>query len=198
LIGGIRTQMQLATTAKGHSMPFVGTEHGYSSGTHGTYGAGSDLNQSIADVRSTIILLGEGYKLDFAFYIADYTLTANSTSEDYFGYYWNLNPKISFGTDKIGPKPAAPAYSAMTYWLDGTTTVGPLANLGGTQLGYHFTRAGKTILAVWDYAANTTMNVPVSAASAKVCDWMGNCRTATSNAGTLALKVGIAPQYVIF
>ncbi len=85
----------------------------------------------------------------------------------------------------------------MTYWLDGTTTVGPLANLSGTQLGYRFTRSGKTILAVWDYKANTTVNVPMSTATAKVCDWMGNCHTATSNAGTLTLKVGVAPLYVI-
>src|SRR5260370_6913485 len=84
----------------------------------------------------------------------------------------------------------------MTYWLDGTTTVGPLANLSGTQLGYRFTRSGKTILTVWDYKANTTMSVPVSAPSAKVCDWMGNCKTETSNAGTLTLKAGIAPLYL--
>jgi hypothetical protein len=199
LVGGIRTQMELATAAKGHSMPFLGTEHGYGSGSHGSYGTGSELRQGLADVRSTIILLGEGFKLDFAFYIADYySQSATSTSQDYYGYYWNLNPNINYGTDKIGPKPAAPAYAAMTYWLDGTTTVGPLTNLGGTQLGYRFTRSGKTILAVWDYTANTTMNVPVSAATANVCDWMGNCRTVTSNAGTLALKVGVAPLYVIF
>src|SRR6266852_103699 len=166
LVGGIRTQMKLATAAKGHSMAFVGTEHGYSSGTNGSYGAGNDLNQALADVRSTIILLGEGFKLDCAFYIADYYAQgANTPGKDYFGYYWNLNPKINYGTDKMGPKPAAPAYAAMTYWLDGTTTVGPLANLSGTQLGYRFTLRGKTILTVWDYKANTTMRLPVSASS---------------------------------
>src|SRR6266403_480522 len=199
LIAGIRTQMALATAAKGHSMPFLGTEHGYSSGIHGSYGTGSELRQGLADVRSTIILLGEGFKVDFAFYIADYyAQSANSTTQDYFGYYWNLNPAINFGTDKIAPKPAAPAYAAMTYMLDGSTSIGPLTNLHGTQVGYHFTRSGKNILALWDYTANTTMDVPVSAATAKVCDWMGNCRTVAPNAGTLTLKVGVAPLYVIF
>ncbi len=199
LITGIRTQMALATAAKGHSMPFLGTEHGYSSGVHGSYAAGNELKQALADMRSTIILLGEGFKVDFAFYIADYyAQSANSTTQDYFGYYWNLNPAINFGTDKIGPKPGAPAYAAMTYWLDGSTSIGPLTNLGGTQLGYHFTRSGKNILAVWDYTANTTMTVPVSATTTKVCDWMGNCRTVAPNAGTLTLKVGVAPLYVIY
>jgi hypothetical protein len=199
LVAGVRTQMQLATAAKGHSIPFLGTEHGYSSGTHGTVAAGSDLDAGLADIRSTLILLGEGFKLDFAFYIADYySQSANSPSQDYFGYYWNLDPKINIGTDKIGPKPGAPAYAAMTYWLDGSTTVGPLTGLSGTQLGYRFTRGGETILAVWDYKANTTMSVPVSASTAKVCDWMGNCQSAASSGGTLKLKVGVSPQYVIF
>jgi hypothetical protein len=199
IVAGVRMQMQLATAAKGHSMPFLGTEHGYSSGSHGSYGAGNELNAGLADVRSTIILLGEGFKLDFAFYIADYySLSANSPTQDYYGYYWNLNPAIKYGTDKVGPKPGAPAYAAMTYWLDGTASIGPLTNLSGTQLGYHFTRSGKNILAVWDYTANTTMNVPVTTATASVCDWMGNCRTMASNSGTLALKVGVAPQYVIY
>ena len=180
-------------------MPFLGTEHGYSSGVHGSYAAGNELKQALADMRSTIILLGEGFKVDFAFYIADYyAQSANSTTQDYFGYYWNLNPAINFGTDKIAPKPAAPAYAAMTYMLDGSTSIGPLTNLHGTQVGYHFTRSGKNILALWDYTANTTMDVPVSAATAKVCDWVGNCHTVTSNGGTLAVKVGVAPAYVIY
>ena len=199
LITGIRTQMQLATAAKGHSMPFFGTEHGYSSGVHGSYAAGNELKQALADMRSTIILLGEGFKVDFAFYIADYyAQSANSTTQDYFGYYWNLNPAINFGTDKIAPKPAAPAYAAMTYMLDGSTSIGPLTNLSGTQVGYHFTRSGKNILALWDYTANTTMGVPVTAATAKLCDWVGNCRTVTSSGGTLTVKVGVAPAYVIY
>jgi len=198
LIAGIRTQMALATAAKGHSMPFLGTEHGYSSGVHGSYAAGNELKQALADVRSTIILLGEGFKVDFAFYIADYyAQSANSTTQDYFGYYWNLNPAINFGTDKIAPKPGAPAYAAMTYWLDGTTTVGPLTNLSGTQFGYRFTRSGETILALWDSTANTTMNVPVSAATAKVCDWMGNCQTSSAVNGALKLSLGNAPVYVV-
>src|SRR6266403_404945 len=197
LITGIRTQMALATAAKGHSIPFLGTEHGYSSGIPGPYAAGNELKQALANVRSTIILLGEGFKVDVAFYIADFWAHDSSATDNTFGYYWNLNPNIKFGTDKVGPKPAVPAFAAMSYWLDGTTTVGPLTNLSGTQVGYRFTRSGETILALWDYTANTTMNVPVSAATAKVCDWMGNCQTRSAVNGALKLSVGIAPIYVV-
>ena len=38
----------------------------------------------------------------------------------------------------------------MTYWLDGTTTMGPVANLSGSQMGYRFQRSGTTIVALWD------------------------------------------------
>ncbi len=41
------------------------------------------------------------------------------------------------------------------------------------------------------------MNVPVSAATAKVCDWMGNCQTRSAVNGALKLSVGIAPIYVV-
>jgi hypothetical protein len=197
LITGIRTQMQLATAAKGHSMPFLGTEHGYSSGTQGSYAAGNEVKQALADVRSTIILLGEGFKVDVAFYIADFWAHDSSETENTFGYYYNLNPNINFGTDKVGPKPAAPAFATMSYWLDGTATVGPLTNLSGTQLGYRFTRGGETILALWDYTANTTLNVPVSTATAKVCDWMGNCHVGSAVNGALNLNLGNAPIYVV-
>jgi len=75
-----------------------------------------------------------------------------------FGYYWNLDPKIIYGTDKIGPKPAVPSYAAMTFILDGTSSAGAHSNLSGTQMGYRFQRDSTTILALWDYqAASSTI-----------------------------------------
>ncbi len=163
LISGIRTQMQLATAAKGHSMPFLGTEHGYSSGTLGSYAAGNELRQALADVRSTT-----------TFSARDSRSMSRSTSRT-FGRTIRARPIIPSATTGIAPpgsdsartksarNPPCSAFAAMSYWLDGTTTIGPLTNLSGTQLGYRFTRGGETILALWDYAANTTMNIPVSA-----------------------------------
>ena len=130
LVSNIRMQMQMAQNAKGHSIPFVGTEHGFTSGSIG------ELNEALGDIRETIILLGEGFKFDFAFYIADNG--DPSQTNNTYGYYWNLNLKIPYGTDKLGPKPAAPAFAAMTYLLDGTSTSGALSNLTGTQMGYQF------------------------------------------------------------
>ena len=191
LVSNIRLQMQMARSAKGHSVTFVGTEHGYASGSIG------ELNEALGDVRATIILLGEGFKFDFAFYIADFWNQSPSETGSTFGYYWNLDPKIIYGTDKLGPKPVAPAFAAMTYWLDGTTTSGPLSNLSGTQMGYRFQRNGTTILAIWDYQAGSSVSLPMPSESVKICGWMGNCRTATSSSGSLKLSLGPSPTYVI-
>jgi hypothetical protein len=191
LVSNIRMHMKMAQDAKGHSIPFVGTEHGYASGSIG------DLKQALGNIRSTIILLGEGFKFDVAFYIADFWKHSPSETNKTFGYYWNLNPKTTYGTDKLGPKPVAPAFAAMTYWLDGTTTSGPLSNLSGTQMGYRFERKGTAILALWDYqAASSSVTLPVPSGSVEICNWMGNCYT-TANVTSIKLSLGSSPTYVI-
>jgi hypothetical protein len=191
LIDNIRTQMQMARNAKGRSVPFVGTEEGYVSASIG------ELNQALGDIRSTIILLGEGFQFDFAFYSADFWSLNFTDKKNYYGYYWNLNPKISWGTDKIGPKPAVPAYAAMTSLLDGSNAVGPVANLIGTQLGYRFQRNGTTILALWDYQTTSAANLPVPNAGFQVCNWMGNCTAATGSGGSINLTLSGAPTYLV-
>jgi hypothetical protein len=191
LIENVRTQMKMARDAKGHSVPFIGTEHGYTSSSIG------ELNEALGNIRSTLILLGEGFKLDFAFYIADFGTNNPNDPKTSYGYYWNLNPKIAYGSDKIAPKSTAPAYAAMTFLLDGSTSDGPLSNLSGTQLGYRFKRNGTTILALWDYqASSSALSLATPGGSAQVCDWMGNCSAAPSGA-TINLKLGAAPIYVM-
>jgi hypothetical protein len=178
LVSNLRTQMQMAATAVGHSIPFIGTEHGLPSGKIG------ELKQALGDVRTTIILLGEGFKFDFGFYVADFWNTSPTETDNTFGYYWNLNPKMVFATDKIGPKPIAPAFAAMTYLLDGTTSVGALSNLSGTQMGYRFQRSGTTVLAL-------------HSGSVQECNWMGNCSSLTASNGSLSVTLGAAPVYLI-
>jgi hypothetical protein len=191
LVSDIRTQMKMAQSAKGHAVPFVGTEHGYSSGPIG------ELNQALGNIRSTIILLGEGFKFDVAFYIADFWDHSPTETNNAFGYYWNLNPKLPYGTDKLGPKPAAPAFAAMTYMLDGTTSSGAISNLSGTQVGYRFERNGTAILALWDYqAAASTLTLPVPSESVQICNWMGNCFS-TASVTSILLSLRASPIYII-
>jgi len=192
LVSSVRAQMQLAEAAKGHSIPFVGTEHGYSSSSIG------ELNEALGNIRTTLILLGEGFKFDISFYIADFWSPNFSDKSHYYGYYYNLNPKLAYGSDKIAPKPAAPAFAAMSLLLDGTSTAGPVANLTGSQMGYRFLRNGTTILALWDYqAASSTVSVPVAADSAQVCTWMDNCSTVAASSGKITVQLGASPSYVV-
>ena len=191
LITNLRAEMAQVNAAAGKTVPFFGTEHGLVSGQIG------ELNQARGNIREEIALLGEGFIHDYSFYIADFWVKSPTELDNTYGYYWNLNPAKYSGTDKLGPKPAVPAYAAMTYLLDGTTTSGPISNLSGTQMGYRFQRKGTTILALWDHqSASSRVNLAVPAESIQICDWMGNCNT-TSSTGSLNLTLGASPIYVI-
>lgn len=179
-------QRQLGSAAKaiGRTVPFIGTEHGYCSNKIG------NLNKALGDVRTTIIMLGEGAAVDMGFYVADFWDGKDPLKTDGYGFYWNLNPKIEHGSDKLGPKIIVPSYAAMTYFLDGTTSEGALTNIKGTQMGYKFKKANATIYVVWDYGSTSSYKIP---AETKVCDWMGNC----SKVNQSEITIGATPTYFI-
>jgi hypothetical protein len=192
LIADLRAEMAQANAAAGKVIPFFGTEHGLTS-AQGI----NELQQALGNIREEIALIGEGFIHDIASYIADLWNVSATEPNNTYGYYWNLNPTVPFGTDKIGPKPAAPAWAAMTYLLDGSTTAGVVPGLTGTQMGYKFTRGGVNTVALWDYAATSAFSLPVAAGTVvQVCTWMGNC-TAITSTGTLTLTLGTEPQYLI-
>jgi hypothetical protein len=194
----LRIQTQMARTAKGHSMPFVATEHGFASGPGSSLAAPGELDQALGNIRTSLIVLGEGFKVDFSFYIADYWSLSAAETYNTFGFYWNLNPNMPFGTDKVGPKPSVPAYAAMTNFLDGTLTTGVVSEVTGTQLGYRFKRGNTTILALWDYeAAASLVSIPVSGEVPNICDWMGNCRPLAPTNGRLLVHLSATPTYVV-
>lgn len=180
----LRLQLQMVTKAVGHPIPFFGTEHGYQSTTVG------NLKKALGDIRTTLIMLGEGASFDFGFYVADFWDGDDPEKTDGYGFYWNLNPRIKFGTNKLGPKAVVPAYAAMTYLLDGSTSKGVLPNLLGTQIGYRFVRDATTIDVIWDYGGQSYFAVP---SDAFVCDWMGNCATNRLN----RVVIGAAPTYIM-
>jgi hypothetical protein len=181
-----------ASAAVGHSIPFAATEYGFTSGSIG------ELDEALGNVRESIILIGEGFKFALTFYTADFWTSSPTELGNTYGYYWNLDPAIIFGTDKIGPKPAVPAYAAMTYLLDGATTSGPVSGLTGTQMGYRFANGGNNIVVLWDYQNPSTASLATSPSqSLQVCDWMGNCQTTVSSGSGISLTLGAEPTYIV-
>jgi hypothetical protein len=174
---------------KGSALPRFGTEQGWS-----TLGDNAnDMTQARGLLRGEIITLGEGYRFNFTFYIADFF------EEPGYGYYYNLNPNLSFGTDKISPKPIVPAYSFYTWLLEGATSEGAIENLGGTAWGYKFLMPnGKHVLALFDYSSSANRTVPVDAATADIYDWMGKKSTATIAGGQLTTTVSTEPVYIVY
>ena len=186
-VGLLRSQLAVVRSYTNPNIPFIGTEHSFRSAEVG------DLNKAEGDVRETIIMLGEGAKVDVAFYAHDYwdDKSPPSSSKGY-GFYWNLNPAIRFGSDKLAPKPIVPAYSAMTYFLDGTTTAGPYTRISGSQIGYVFNNGTERILTAWDYNGKSAFTLPSGAA--RICDWMGNCTTKFPR----QISLGPTPTYIFF
>lgn len=180
----LKEQLQAAKMAKGAPIRFMGTEQGFTSSDNG------NLKKAMGDIRLTLMMLGEGADVDFGFYIADFWEGDDLKINKGYGYYWNLNPKINFGTDKLGPKISVPAYAAMTYFLDGTTSKGPLTDTSGSQIGYSFQKNDTIIYVVWDYATSSTYKVPTGT---NVCNWMGNCSKATQS----NITIGGTPTYFI-
>ena len=192
LIQNLRTQARMAREATGRELALVGTEHGYTSSSIG------ERTEALGDIRETLILLGEGLRFDFGFYVADYWEGSVSDTSNTYGYYWNLNPKIAWGTDKIAPKIVAPAFAAMTWLLDGfLRLLGPVEGLTGTQMGYRFRRGQTVIVALWDHGeGGSALRLPVAGSSVRVCDWMANCKPTPLDAAALNLRLRAAPVYV--
>lgn len=190
-VEALRQQIAMVKEAAHKDLPFISTEHGFESEQYGL------LNHALANVRSTVILLGEGSRYVINFYIADSWNTTPETGGQSWGFYWNLNPKIEYGTDRLGPKPVVPAYAALTYLLDGSVSQGLIPGTSKSQMGYRFAKGSEQVSVLWDYAGSSDITLPAAAHQVTVCDWMGNCGMRPVSNNRLALTLGAEPVYVI-
>ena len=171
----------------GRELLLIGTEQGFATKENPEL----ELTQALGVVRENLIMLGEGWTVNRSFYLHDYW------GEPGYGFFYNLNPKIEYGTDKVSPKPVAPAYSAMSFLLEGHKSAGQIGWLGGDSTGYVFERPDSVILALWDFGAKPReVSISTGTPEAIVYDWMGNAKTVKTKDGTLTLTLGNEPQYV--
>jgi hypothetical protein len=184
----LRQEIGAARSAIGPNAVVIGTEHGFSSDAFGA------LGEAEGDIKTSVIMLGEGAKVDFGFYVHDFpdndAAIGDAKSSNAYGFYYNLNTRIHFGSDKLGPKAVVPAFAAMTYFLDGKTSTGRLTSLSGTQMGYGFVGHGRRVDVIWDYGTTSSYYVE---GEQEVCDWMGNCRPVNNSRVLLSNR----PVYII-
>ena len=191
IIRHVRATKELLRKYIGRDLPLFGTEMGYSH--QGT--PGIDLEHARCATRENLILFGEGFQFNFAFYIHD---TGTRLQNDGgYGYFYGLTPGSVCGTCKTGPKPAAPAYAAMSWLLEGHHPVSAIEWLGDTAWGYAYENADDIVLALWDFGdAPRQVTIPVGSTQVEQFDWMGNGKTVTTPGGNLALTLTQEPVYV--
>lgn len=189
LLESIAAFKEMVRKQCGKDLPFYGTEQGWPTDEK----VANELRQARGNIRSNLIELGEGWKMNFAFYIADYP------GEPGYGFYYNLT-HIPHGSTKISPKPVVPAYAAMTCLLEGHKSTAKIEWLGEDTLGYAYQAyddADNIVIALWDYSGNDkTVSVPVGVPAVTVLDWMGNPRQVMTDNGNLTVKLSEEPVYI--
>ncbi|NUQ00687.1 MAG: hypothetical protein HUU35_12620, partial [Armatimonadetes bacterium] len=168
LVDHVRALREVVRQTTGRDLPIYGTEQGWATGED----PARELAQAQGLLRANLIMMGEGLQHNFAFYASDYH------TELGYGYFYNLNPKMPWGTDKVAPKPVAPGYAAQSLLLEGHRSAGAIEWLGETALGYAYERGDSVVLALWDYGDQPReVSLPVGAEQVVVSDWMGNPRS---------------------
>ncbi|HAZ64632.1 MAG TPA: hypothetical protein DCZ72_13620, partial [Armatimonadetes bacterium] len=188
LVEHVRALREVIRTHLGRDLDCYGTEQGWATNDDPS----RELLQAQGLTRAHLIMLGEGFRANFGFYIADYP------AEPGYGYFYNLNPNIPYGTDKMSPKPVAAAFAQQTMLLEGHRSAGAIEWLGDTALGYAYERGPEVTLALWDWGdAPREVSLPVGVEQVVVHDWLGGERTVATPGGTLALTLGPEPRYVV-
>lgn len=190
MVPAIRTIKEIVHGSTKKNLPFMGTEQGWSTDED----VSKELAQAHGLIRQNLMILGEGFRFNFAFYIADYRLSGQKG----YGYYYNLDKEVPFGPRKVSPRPIVPAYAAQSLLLDGCKSAGAIDWLGDKIRGYVFERADRRILAVWNYGKESrTVSIPTGVKQVQVYDWMGNRRLENTKRGALALALGPEPVYIV-
>ncbi|MCK6487839.1 MAG: hypothetical protein L6R48_05765 [Planctomycetes bacterium] len=191
IVRHIRETKALLRRYAGRDLPLFGTEMGYAH-----WGSpGNELEHGRCVVRQDLIMLGEGFRTNFAFYVHDLGKDVFAHDSGY-GYMHNLTA-TPFGPDRVSPKPAAAAYAAMTWLLEGHVSAGAIEWLGDTAWGYAYEDGDDIVLALWDWGGRPRpVTLPVGAAEVEVLDWMGNGERRRTADGTLPLVLGEEPTYV--
>jgi len=180
MIEGLRAIKDVVRKYTGRDLPMFATELGFNDD--------GDRSQEIlharAHVRSSLILLGEGYRFHMPF----------STYLPGYGFYYSLLGG-SYFPEKAGPKSVVPAYAAMTFLLDGHKSSGPIQGLGKQAWGYSYRGSEDNVQALWS-EETMQVTVPVNGDHVEMFDWMGNSKRVLTDSERLEVTIGPNPIYI--
>lgn len=191
-----RAYREMIREFKGHDVPMIGTESGYSAKNS----LKEEQERRDGTVRHELILLGEGFAFNTAFYGYDFASDDGKAQDGDYGINYNLLlPHQHWGPNYTAPKPVFPALAAAVWFLDGKRPTAALDTLGETAQGYAYAdRADNCVIAVWDWGGNTpTVSLPVGRDEIEVADIMGNVSTVKCGDGRVSLTLSSSPQYVL-
>ena len=144
-------------------MPLYATEFGFN--TNETTGnrdtgrdqSGRDLDQARLLIRQNLILLGEGFSQGISFNTRDHD---KGEAVRQYGLYYNLEDhplhpgaRLASHPSWLAPRPAAAAYAAMTWLLEGHVALQSWTEALTQALGvlaYAYTDGEDVVLALWD------------------------------------------------
>lgn len=186
----------IAEHCGGREIPMFGTEAG-KSGDHTV-----EYADMCGQIRTMLILLGEGFANNYGFYASDYGNDGGHDTDGDYGYTYNLNlPKTRFGNERYSPRPIFAALAGFSEILDGYRPVVCIDTLGETAMGYAYANAAdpkELALALWDYGGEkSSVSIDTGVGRVKLCDIYGNAKETATNGGFLDLEIGIEPVYVL-
>jgi len=186
LIEGLRALKAVVRKHTGKDLPMFATEQGFPTGLDRPYT--KELLQARCHVRSSLILMGEGYRFHKPFFTYDFDRGPG------YGFYCNLRGG-PYLPEQVEPKPVVPAYAALTFLLEGHKSSGPIEGLGEKAWGYSYRGPEDTIKALWSEKAKK-VTVALGAKQVEVFDWMGNGKLVPTRSGRLTVMIGPNPIYV--
>ena len=193
IIGMVRTN------TKGE-IPMFGTEAGYA--------ARNDLQGELlklnGQLRTNLILMGEGFRFNYAFYVNDFGNDDNRSKDGDYGLRYNLqygDPNHRYVTKLTSPRAIAAGLAAASWILDGKRPTACLEGVfGETSLGYSFqeVKGSRCAIALWDFGGvGCEAKLPVGRDRVVVADVMGNEQEVEAPNGVVTLKLAESPIYVI-
>ncbi len=188
----VRSAKALVNEYMGPNIKFFGTENGDAK----TATTQNEFEQMCNIVRQQLILLGEGFSFNCAFYGYDF----ESDGRGDYGFCYNLTmPKQVWGPPRVAPRPVFVGLSAASWFLEGHRPTCTIEWLGETVLGYAYQdRDGDCALALWDWGANNAeVEIPVGRESVTIGDAVGKERVVATPKGKLKIKLSPAPQYIL-